>query len=446
MTVRTRFAPSPTGNVHIGNIRVALYNWLFAQNQNGNFLLRLEDTDRERSTPEAVQTVLDAMMWLGLTWDEEPLYQSAQMQKHLDAAEKLLTEGHAYKEDKGGTGQGECIVFRMPDSDSTFVDLIKGPLTKKAKDMKDFVIVRSNGTPVFHLANVLDDIKMGITHVIRGDDHVENTFRHIALYHALGVEPPRFAHLPMIVNQQGKPYSKRDGDAYVGDFRAKEMLPDALVNYLALLGWSPGGDKELMSREEMTSLFSLDRVQSSPAQMDMQKLEWMNGEYMRRLPKDKLKAACIQALEEAGLWSGDTSDAYLENVLNILGDRIKFFSDIASQAGYFFTEEYVYEEKAVRKRLLKAGALDYLAEARTLFAESNSFTHENLEQAVREHAEKKEVGMGKYVHPIRVAVSGTQAGPGLFEMLEVLGKEVVLERIDRTLNRFKDQGVPADNA
>jgi glutamyl/glutaminyl-tRNA synthetase len=224
------------------------------------------------------------------------------------------------------------------------------------------------------------------------------------------------------------------------------MLPEALINYLALLGWSPGGDKELMSREEMTALFSLDRVQSSPAQMDMQKLEWMNGEYMRRLPKDELQAACIQALKDAGLWTTDSSEAYLENVLTILGERIKFFSDIATQAGYFFTDEYEYDDKAVRKRLLKEGSLDYLAEARTLYSNIEAFTHENLETALREHAEQHDVGMGKYVHPIRVAVSGTQAGPGLFEMLEVLGKDVVLKRIDKTLERFKAQGESDENA
>ena len=211
--VRTRFAPSPTGQVHIGNIRAAIFNWLYARHAGGQFLLRIEDTDRARSTPEAVRAVLNAMEWLGLNWDTEPLYQSTRTTAHLAAAEELLRNGHAYKEDKGGTGQGECILFRMPGTDMGFHDEIKGDLAKKAADMKDFVIVRSNGTPVFHLANVVDDIHMQITHIIRGDDHVENTYRHVALFQALGAPVPKYAHLPMIVNAQGTPYSKRDGAA-----------------------------------------------------------------------------------------------------------------------------------------------------------------------------------------------------------------------------------------
>ena len=297
MTVRTRFAPSPTGQVHIGNIRAAIYNWLFARHEGGQFLLRIEDTDRARSTPVAVQAVLDALTWLGLNWDETPLYQSTRTAAHLAAAEQLLQAGHAYKEDKGGTGKGECVIFRMPGTEMSFRDEIKGHLAKQAADMKDFVIVRSDGTPVFHLANVVDDIHMQITHIIRGDDHVENTYRHVALFRALGATPPKYAHLPMIVNAQGKPYSKRDGAAYVGDFRDKGYLPEALFNFLALLGWSPGGDRELMGRDEMARLFTFDRVLSSAAQFDLVKLLWMNGEYMRALPRDQRESACRAVLQ-----------------------------------------------------------------------------------------------------------------------------------------------------
>ncbi|MBR0056230.1 MAG: glutamate--tRNA ligase, partial [Kiritimatiellae bacterium] len=258
-TIRTRFAPSPTGNVHIGNIRAAIYNWLFARHEGGQFLLRIEDTDLERSTPAATQTVLDSMAWLGLDYDGEVLYQSTQRAHHLELAEQLLRSGHAYKEDKGGTGKGECVIFRMPGTDIGYHDLVKGDLLKKAEDLRDFVIVRSDGSPVFHLGNVADDITMGVTHVIRGDDHVENTFKHIALYRALGAPVPQLAHLPMIVNAQGKPYSKRDGAAYVGEFRERGFLPEALFNSLALLGWSPGDDREVMTRDEMVAAFTLDR-------------------------------------------------------------------------------------------------------------------------------------------------------------------------------------------
>jgi glutamyl-tRNA synthetase len=436
MTVRTRFAPSPTGQVHIGNIRAAIYNWLFARHEGGQFLLRIEDTDRARSTPAAVQAVLDALTWLGLNWDEEPLYQSTRTAAHLAAAEQLLQAGHAYKEDKGGTGKGECVIFRMPGTEMSFHDEIKGHLAKQAADMKDFVIVRSDGTPVFHLANVVDDIHMRITHIIRGDDHVENTYRHVALFRALGATPPKYAHLPMIVNAQGKPYSKRDGAAYVGDFRDKGYLPEALFNFLSLLGWSPGGDRELMGRDEMARLFTFDRVLSSAAQFDLVKLLWMNGEYMRALPRDQREAACRAVLQARGLWNDALPADYLGRVLDVLAERIKLFADIAD-AGYFFTEDFAFDEKSVQKRLRKPGALELLAATRAAYAALTDFTAASAEAALRELAAARGLSMGDLVHPVRVAVSGTGVGPSLFPMLEVLGKERSLQRMDRALEKFK---------
>lgn len=436
MKIRTRFAPSPTGHVHIGNIRAAIYGWLFARHEGGNFLLRIEDTDRERSTPEAVRTVLDAMNWLGLTFDEEPLYQSTRTPAHLASAEQLLSKGLAYKEDKGGTGMGEAIIFRMPGTDMEFHDEVKGDLKKKAEDMKDFVIVRSNGTPVFHLANIVDDIHMGITHVIRGDDHVENTYRHLALFRALGADPPKYAHLPMIVNAQGKPYSKRDGAAYVGEFRDKGYLPGALFNYLALLGWSPGDDREIMTRDELIAAFTLDRVRSAPSQMDLKKLDWMNGACMRALPKSELEKGCCSVLEQKGLWPVPGGVEYLARVVEAMGERLHFFSDIADHASYFFTEDYAFDEKAVNKRLKKEGALESLRALAERFAALDVFTAASTEQALRALAESRGEGAGALVHPVRVAVSGSAEGPSLFHMLEVLGKERVLSRIARALGRF----------
>lgn len=436
MNVRTRFAPSPTGHVHIGNIRAAIFGWLFGRHEGGRFLLRIEDTDRERSTPEAVRTVLDAMTWLGLDWDEEPLYQSTRTAAHLAAAEQLLAKGLAYKEDKGGTGKGEAILFRMPGKDMAFHDEIKGDLHKAAADMKDFVIVRSNGTPVFHLANVVDDVHMGITHIIRGDDHIENTYRHVALFEALGAPVPKYAHLPMIVNQQGKPYSKRDGAAYVGEFKERGILAAALFNYLALLGWSPGGDREVMTRDEMVKLFTLDRVQSSPAQMDLKKLEWMNGVYVRAMPKTALKAECRKAMEARGLWNDSITDDYFGKVVEVMGDRIKMFPDVAAHASYFFTDDYAYDDKAVAKRLKKEGAIDKLREVAARYAALTEFTAATTEAALRALAQEKGAGAGEYVHPVRVAVSGAGEGPSLFHMLELLGKERVMKRIGRTLERY----------
>jgi glutamyl-tRNA synthetase len=300
--LRVRFAPSPTGNVHVGNIRAAIFNWLLARHHGaeGKFLLRVEDTDRERSTPEAIKTLLECMAWLGLDFDEPETYQSKQTERHLAVAEDLIARGFAYRDKKGG--EGECVVFRMPkDGELRYRDLVKGEMKKKAKDTQDFVIVRSDGTPVFHLANVVDDIDMGVTTVIRGDDHVENTFKHIELFKAIGAPPPEYGHLPMIVNAQGKPYSKRDGAAFVGEFREQGYLPEALFNFLLLLGWNPGDEREIMSRDEMISLFTLDKCSSSASRFDLKKLKWMNGEYIARQPRDEFKREFEARLAAAGL-------------------------------------------------------------------------------------------------------------------------------------------------
>ncbi|HMO51018.1 MAG TPA: glutamate--tRNA ligase family protein [Kiritimatiellia bacterium] len=424
MKVRCRFAPSPTGHVHIGNMRAAIYNWLYARHHGGAFLLRVEDTDRERSTPEAVQTVLDAMTWLGLDVDEPALYQSTRREAHLAAAERLLQSGHAYKLDKGGTGKGEAVLFRMPGRDMSFHDEIKGELHKGAADLPDFVIVRSDGNPVFHLANVVDDLAMDITHVIRGDDHVENTYRHVALFEALDARPPTYAHLPMIVNAQGKPYSKRDGAAFVGEFQEQGYLAEALFNYLVLLGWSPGDDREVMPRTEIVERFSLDRVQAKPAQFDMKKFLWMNNEYIQRAPEAEWTARFRAAFPEA------TDDAYLEHVIALMKPRVKVWADIAG-AAYFFRETFPIDHDALRKRLEPAGTRERVAALRDRFAALASFDAAALEAELRALAEAAGLKPADLIHPVRLAVSGQAGGPSLFHLLEVLGRDVVLRRLDR---------------
>ncbi len=431
MTIRSRFAPSPTGQVHIGNLRAAIFNWLFTRHEGGQFLLRVEDTDRERSTPEAVQAVLSAMDWLGLTTDGETLYQSTRRAEHLAAAERLLQSGRAYRLDKGGTGRGEAVLFKMPGSDMGFHDLIKGDLKKEAAGLPDFVIVRSDGNPVFHLANVVDDIHMGITHVIRGDDHIENTYRHVALFEALGAPAPRYAHLPMIVNAQGKPYSKRDGAAYVGDFREKGYEADALFNYLALLGWNPGDDREIMSRAELIAAFTLDRVQSKAAQFDFKKFEWMNAEYLKRQPPDAYRRRFRRELEQGGLWTPAATEPYLARVCELLRERVKCWAEVPAQAGYFFTDHYPYDADAVRKRLHKDGARDLLAALREAYAALPAFDAISAESALRAVAEARKVNASELIHPLRVAVTGLPGGPSLFHLLETLGRDRVLERMQR---------------
>ena len=433
MNTRTRFAPSPTGHVHIGNMRAAIFNWLYARHTGGQFLLRVEDTDRERSTPEAIKTLLEAMDWLGLNVDEEPLYQSTRMGNHLAAAEKLLASGHAYKEDKGGTGQGECIIFKMPGTDIEFTDLVKGPLKKPAADMADFVIVRSNGTPVFHLANVLDDIEQKITHVIRGDDHVENTFRHIALYKAIGAPVPQFAHLPMIINAQGKPYSKRDGDAFVGDFQSKGFFGDALFNYLALLGWSPGDEREVMTRQEMIDAFDLVTVRSSPAQMDLRKLLWMNGEYIRAMRPVEFATLCREELRTVRLEIGENS----ADIFALMQERIKIRTDIIPAMTFFCTDDYEYDEKAVEKKLAKPEVFKTLETISALLMSLEAFDAEAVNLALHNFVEQNGLKFGDVMPPLRIAVSGQQSGPDLAPVLAILGKDNVLARIRKTIACFK---------
>ena len=441
MSVRVRFAPSPTGQVHIGNIRTAIFNWLFARHEGGKFLLRIEDTDRERSTPEAVRTVLESLAWLGMNFDETPLYQSTQTEKHLAAAETLLSKGFAYKEDKGNTGKGECIILKAPAEDVSYCDIVKGQLTKKAADIQDMVIVRSDGTPVFHLANVVDDIEMGITHIIRGDDHVENTYKHIPLFRALGAEPPKYAHLPMIVNAQGKPYSKRDGAAFVGEFRDQGFLSGALFNYLALLGWSPGEDREKMSLQEMIELFTLERIKSGPAQMDLRKLTHMNQLYVEAMPLDEFIAAVKSSLPGEA-WLQDADPALLSRTAALMQSRTHLFT-YASSWKYFFSDNFEVDAKSARKLLAKPGIADAL-KALASEIEGSEFTEGGIETALRRAEAQCGISEGKLNQPVRIAVTGTPAGAGIYETMALLGRNTCLKRLRVAAENMA--AVPAEEA
>lgn len=435
--VRVRFAPSPTGKVHIGNIRAAIFNWLYARHVGGEFLLRVEDTDLERSTPEAIQTLIDCMKWLGLNWDGEVFYQTSQRAHHLEVAQMLLDKGYAYKENKGG--QGECVIFKMPtEGVIEFDDLVKGHMKKMAKDTQDFVIVRSDGSPVFHLANVLDDITQGVTHIIRGDDHVENTFKHIMLFKAIGAPVPKYAHLPMIVNNAGKPYSKRDGSAFVGEFRELGYLPETLFNYLALLGWAPGDDREVMSRDEMVAAFGFDKCKSSPARFDMKKLTWMNGEYIARQDPAAYTAEFDARLAAAGLPSEPLGGNKAELLAQIQG-RTKTYADLPGAFACFFTEDFAFEEKAVASRLHTDGMPELLEQLADRFQNAPVFEVAALEADIKALGEARgDKGMGPLVHPIRVAVSGGMTGIGLFEMLVFLGRERTVARLRTAAARLRE--------
>ena len=519
MTTRVRFAPSPTGNVHIGNIRAAIFNWLFARHNDGAFLLRVEDTDLERCTPDAIANLLDCMRWLGLDHDEEPLYQTSQRDRHLAAADKLLADGAAYKSAKGG--KGEAIVFRIPwdagsvpgvrttgavelnvhpdqpvqidaaginyamvskkgkpvpqaaclagfrdleilDADGNvlftlndkieglleggqtyevdkavtfkftrrevaFTDLIRGELVKPLDSMKDQVIVRSDGSPVFHLANVCDDATQGVTHIIRGDDHVENTYRHLFLFRALGETPPQYAHLPMIVNEQGKPYSKRDGAAFVGEFKERGFLPDALLNYLALLGWSPGDDREKLSRDELVELFSLDRVQKAPAQMDLRKLENLNGRYIAEMPFPDFLILCRNYAKRYD-WNEQADAEQFAEVASLMQTRTKRLENLETWV-HFFQDLPEYDEKACRKFLTKPGIGDALVMLREKLANAE-FTAAALETEVNKVTEIVGLKQGKLNQPLRIALTGVTIGAGIYETMEVLGRDTILKRLD----------------
>ena len=518
--VRVRFAPSPTGQVHIGNIRAAIFNWLYARHVGGTFLLRVEDTDLERSTPQAIQALLEVMEWLGLNYDEPIFYQTSQAQKHLAAAQQLLERGYAYEDTKGGdkpavlfqfpydttgipgvetAGPQELVLhdsvplkisrkgvefatvspkgrpapggatlagfqglkafdenntqlfdleehlaevlnagatFELPDARKitytrrtiSYDDLVKGRMTKPLDALKDFVIVRSDGSPVFHLANVIDDITQGVTHIIRGDDHVENTFKHLFLFHALGATVPRYGHLPMIINAQGKPYSKRDGDAFVGDFRDKGFLADALFNYLSLLGWSPGDDREKLSRQELVEAFTLERCLRGPSQMDLQKLTNLNGQYIAELPAERFRELAKAQLDQQP-WAAQVTSPLFEQVASFMQSRVKRLVDVA-QWEYFFTEYPTWDpavcEKLLAKNPAAKAALANLAEPFEALPEWNAAA---IETAVEHAAEAAGIPHGKLNQPLRAAVTGTNIGAGIFETIEIIGRDRTVKRL-----------------
>ena len=433
MKIITRFAPSPTGNVHIGNIRVAIYNWLFAKHNHGNFLLRIEDTDKDRSTDDAINNLFTTLQWLNLNYDEEPLYQSKQESKHVEVAEYLLSKGCAYKENKDN--KGECIIFKMPNDDISFNDGIKGRLKKPIGDIDDFVLVRSNGKPVFHLANVVDDIEQKITHIIRGDDHIENTYKHIALYRALNADIPSFSHLPMIVNSQGKPFSKRDGDAYVSDFKKRGYLPQAFVNYLVLLGWSPGNDQEIMSIDEMINMFTIERCQSSPAQFDEKKMKWMNGEYLSKISNESFNKEAFKIITSL---HSSASENLVKKVIALIRDRVKVFEDIEKLVNYFFVDNIEYDEKLIAKKIKKEGIKELFNYFTLEISKIDSIDEVSLKKIIDDYIKETGKSYGEVMIPLRIAVSGASGGPDLIGVLSTLGKPTIIERIKNVKQKYLD--------
>jgi glutamyl-tRNA synthetase len=466
---RLRFAPSPTGYLHVGGARTALFNWLYARHYDGDFLLRIEDTDKMRSTDESTRAIFEGLEWLGLIWDEEVVYQGANLERHQQDAYRMLEAGAAYRcfctaaelderrrdaearkeafkydrrcdrltsdeiQKRVDAGDPFVIRFRIPEGVTDWNDLVHENIAFPNKDLEDFVILRSNATPIYNLAVVSDDIAMGITVVMRGDDHISNTPKQILLYRALGAELPVFAHLPMIHGMDGKKLSKRHGATAVGDYQHQGLLPGAMLNFLALLGWSPGGDREVMTMEEMISLFSPDGLQRKAAIFDPKKLEWMNGQHLSRVPLEELEPRITPMMISAGLIDShgiaDRKDWYM-SLLDLLRVRARTTDDIVRQAGPYFLDSIDYEPEAVAKNWKDRAAASDLLEATLASLEGTpEWTAESLETTLRNLAEAKGLAAGKIFQPLRVALTGLGVSPGIFEVLTMQGRDLSLKRI-----------------
>jgi glutamyl-tRNA synthetase len=419
--MRVRFAPSPTGALHIGGARTALYNWLLARGNDASFVLRIEDTDRERSTPENVEIILDAMRWLGLDYDEGPISQAERRPRHEEAIEQLRASGHAY-EHEGSTR------LRVPDEGQTVVhDAIRGEIVFEHSAIDDFTIARSDGSPLYNLAVAVDDTDMGITHVVRGDDHISNTPRQLMIMKALGHEPPLYAHLPLLYGPDGKKLSKRHGAASVQELRDAGYLPEAVRNYLALLGWGFDDTTTFFTTDELQRRFSLERVSKSPAVFDEQKLRWMNGRYMREMDTAELKGRS-EALVGREL--------PLEAVA-IAQEKIQTLAEFWPLAG-FLVERRDFDEKAWSK-VMRDGAAENLARARDALAQTEPFDTEHVEQALRGLVDELGVKPKEVFQPVRVAISGTTVSPGIFESVAALGQPEALARLDVALQRARPE-------
>jgi len=433
MEIRTRFAPSPTGYLHVGGARTAFFNWLFARKHGGTFILRIEDTDAARNTAEAYDVIYQGLSWLGVDWDEGPdksgaygPYQQSQRNEVYERYLRKLEEGgHVYED-------GGAIRFRSPRETVVVEDLVCG---KIAFDMSnpathpDMTIRRPDGSWIFHFVNVVDDIEMKMSHVIRGEDHLSNTPKHVELYRAFGATPPAFAHIPLIMNKEGKKLSKRDGGSSITYFIDGGYAPEAVANYLSLLGWSPKDDREELSVADIQSLFSLETINRRNAIFDLDKCFWLNGQHLLHMTLDRFADLALPFIDKAGIVYGDR--ATLLPVLAIVQPKIKHFSDVPAWISYFFTEAFEYDPEAVEKVFRKLGANDRLDALHTALTAVAEWNHAALETAVKATAATLGVKVGEVVHPLRLAASGRSVGPGLYEMLEVLGKERVLARIEK---------------
>jgi glutamyl-tRNA synthetase len=473
---RVRFAPSPTGYLHVGGARTALFNWLFARRHGGIFVLRIEDTDVERSSAEMVDGILDGLRWLGIDWDEGPkiggpygpYFQSERLDRYRAMAERLVASGHAYycyctpeelkaKRDAAGSESTwrydrtccalsadaiaarerdrmpRAIRFRVPGETMRFDDLVHGPIEFDGAHVEDFVVLRSDGHPTYHLSVVADDQQMAITHVVRGDDHISNTPKQILLYRAIGAKVPQFAHVPLILGPDKKRLSKRHGATSVMEYARAGFLPEATVNFLALLGWSPGtGDRELFTRDELVAAFALEGISGGSAVFNPDKLDWFNQQHLMRLAPDELAARLKPMFEAAGIWSDDllgARHAWFFAVLELLKPRAKRLGDFAAAGRFLFTEAVEYDEAAVAAHLRGEGVTERLAALDARLAALETFDPASIEAAVRSVAAAQGVKAAALIHAARVAITGKTVSPGLFEVMTLVGRERVRARL-----------------
>lgn len=444
-----------------------MFNWLLARHTGGKYLVRIEDTDQQRNRPELIQPILNALKWMGIESDEPEVRQSTRLENYKEYAQKILDSGYGYRcfctpeelkeareksrKEKGiqqydrrclrlsddeikqrlDDGQKYAIRIKVPEGETHFTDLISGNLTRNNKEIEDFIIARSDGSATYQLAVVVDDHNMGITHVIRGNDHITNTFKQIILYRALGFEIPAFGHIPMILRPDKRKISKRLGDKDVNEYSAEGILPEALFNYLCTLSWSPKQDSEIFTVEELIEIFTLDNFNASNSIFDEKKLLAFNKEHIKKKSDHELATMVAPLLVDADYTTKywlETRWDYLRKIVGALKERVHRITDFVSMSGYFFSSDFAYEEKAAKKHF-KPEAADRLTELADRFEQLPEFTLDNVEQALTELAEEKDIGRAKYIHPTRLAISGTSAGPGLFDLLVILTKRVVVERM-----------------
>ncbi len=434
--IRVRFAPSPTGYLHIGGARTALFNWIYARHTGGTCVLRIEDTDEARNTPAAMQAIYDGLRWLGLEWDEGPqvggdygpYFQSERKEIYERHLAKLETAGHLF-EDNG------AIRFRSPREHVVVDDIVCGKIVfdlTNEETHPDMTIRRPDGSWIFHFVNVVDDLEMKISHVIRGEDHLSNTPKHIELYRALGAEPPRFAHIPLILNQDGSKMSKRDVGASVSSYIEGGFLPEGVRNYLCLLGWSPKDDREKIALEEVVSLFELEKIHRKNATFDLTKCTWLNGEYVRELPDERFFALARIALTRAGYDLTRFSDDYVRAALKTCKGKFRIFSELPGYGGFYFSDEIKYQSEGMAKHFIPENR-PRLQALRDAFASLENFDANSIETVLKSTAADLGIKVGALVHPTRLAVTGSNAGPSLYHLLEILGRGKVLARMDQAM-------------